>query len=57
VSVLRVIATANVSAHATQPQMHPRVPRLEALLATTGPGLICLDLIEMAALPGHELLL
>ena len=53
VSVRRVIATANMTAGPTEPQVHPDGTRLEALLATAGARRYLADLIICEQLAGR----
>ena len=50
VFVLRRVATADVTAAHTQPQMHPRVANLQAIFASVGARGYFSNLIEMCAL-------
>jgi len=52
-AILRVVATADVTAGPAQAQVHPGVAGLEALLAAVGVAAIRLDGIEMRAAYGH----
>jgi hypothetical protein len=54
--VLRRIAAAYLSTDKTQPQMHPRVAHLNALLANMFGGLAKLDLVEVRAMFRHQFL-
>ena len=47
--VLRGVATANVSAFQTEPQMDPGVSKFDALFANVDFGVPDLDLVEMSA--------
>src|SRR5947209_20226465 len=53
VPVLRRIAAAHVAARETEPQVDPRIARLEALFAAFLTGMPDLDLVEMRALFFH----
>src|ERR1700740_2118948 len=48
------VAAADVATAQTQPQVHPTVAHLQALLAAMGLRLYALDLIEMSAILGHR---
>jgi hypothetical protein len=53
VLVLGRITTPYMPARQTQPQMHPRIPHLDALFANTLVGVLNFNLIEMRALILH----
>src|SRR5579864_7020893 len=57
VSVLRVVAAADVAAREAEAEMDPGVAHLQALLAAIAAGGNILNLIEMRARCGHEWLL
>src|SRR6266542_5990011 len=56
VRVLGVVATADVTALHAQPEVHPRVAHLQALLAAVGLAVDAMNMIEMTA-PLHGALL
>ena len=49
--VLRRIAAAHVPAHQAQPQVHPVVSHLEALLASLVRGLASFNLMDIVSIP------
>jgi hypothetical protein len=53
VLVLGGVATSYVPARQTEPEMHPRVPRFEAVFASLLIRMLDLDLVEMFAGFGH----
>jgi hypothetical protein len=54
VLVLGGIAATDVAANEAEPEMHPGVMHLEALLAAFRFGFDGADLIEMGTLVGHD---
>lgn len=55
-AVRRRVATADVAATEAQAQMNPAAAGLDAVVAKILFGVGDLDLIQMRALPGHDLL-
>ena len=53
VSIRRVVATANMSAGAAEPQMHPLRTGFQALLATPGARRHIVDRVLVAAFVSH----
>src|SRR5690349_5085856 len=53
VFVLGGIAAAHLTARETEPQMHPRIARLQALLTSVFIRVLDFDLIEMFTGDGH----
>lgn len=55
--ILGVIATPNVPAGVTEPQMDPRIAKLETFLAPVGVGPVRFDSGQMAASLRHGIVL
>lgn len=49
VAILRGVATTDMTAYQTHPQVHPVITRLQAFFAALRPRLDIADLVEMGA--------